>query len=345
LSWFGEPSALNTFLGWFSYIGFGFFSLVFAGIVFRDMISIIQSLSSRIRIKLDRFRGKTIVKKTAYDSERRRFLLNMTNIGILGTSALLTGYGFYEARRKAILEEVRIPIPNLPPEFNDYTIIQFSDIHAGPTIKRNFVQSVVEQINHISADAIVFTGDLVDGTVSNLRDDVAPLKDLYARDGVFFITGNHEYYSGVQPWLEEVNRLGMRILLNSHHLIKRGEKNLIMAGVSDITAENFIPSHKSDPAAALHGAGEDAVKILLAHQPKSIYAAEKAGFDLQISGHTHGGQYIPWSYLVTLSQPYIKGLHQHNNMWIYVNRGTGYWGPPLRLGIPSEVTKLILTRA
>ncbi len=204
-----QVTVLNTLkdvIGWLSYVGFGFFSLILAGLIFRDILILFSSVFRKIKTRFGRNDENKNIDSNPFDPERRRFLLNVTNLGILGTSALMTGYGYYEARREAILEKVKIPIPGLPSIFDGFTIVQFTDIHAGPTIKRRFVQSVVEQINGLGADAIVFTGDLVDGSVPNLREDVSPLKDLYASNGVYFVTGNHEYYSGAESWIEEVDR-------------------------------------------------------------------------------------------------------------------------------------------
>ena len=328
-------SNTNGFLadlsGWIAFLGMGFFSLVFVWVFARDMILLTLKMLRRNK------------SSHLFDSSRRAFLANSVNYTIIGGSALLTGYGIYEARRIPDLQEVTIPLPNLPPEFEGYRIAQFTDLHVGPTIKRNFVESVVKQISDLNPDLIVFTGDLVDGQVSSLKNDVAPLCELSARDGVFFVTGNHEYYSGALPWIDEVSRLGMQVLIDTHTTIVKGTSHILLAGVTDYTASTMVPEHVSDPHKAIKGAPESAVKILLAHQPKNIFKAAEAGFDLQLSGHTHGGQYFPWSYVVTLSQPYISGLNRHQNTWIYVNKGTGYWGPPLRIGVPSEITMIYLT--
>jgi predicted MPP superfamily phosphohydrolase len=324
--------------GWIGFIGMGFFSLVVVFFLLRDIILIFHSSMNYVQRRLG---IKT--KETTFDPQRRYFILQSVNFGILGASGLITGYGFHQARRKPILEKVNITLPNLPQDLEGFRIAQFTDLHIGPTIKRAFVESVTNQVNSLSADMIVFTGDLVDGTVESLNEDVAPLSDLSAPFGKFFVTGNHEYYSGVEPWLDEVDRLGMSILLNEHKSIIKGEGRINLAGVTDFTAGGFLPSHQSDPKKALNGAPPANVQILLAHQPRNVFEASDVGVDIQLSGHTHGGQYIPWSVLVTLAQPYISGLHKHNNTWIYVNRGTGYWGPPLRLGIPSEITLITLT--
>ena len=337
-----NDSTLTTVFSWMSYTGFGFFSLIFAGLVIRDLFLSISNTYHKIQNYIYRKHNHS---ERIFDPERRLFILNTTNMGIIGAATLMTGYGVYESRRKPILEEVTVPVTGMEPGSNGFKIAQFTDIHAGYTIKRGFIQSAVEQVNNLGADVIVFTGDMVDGTVQNLRDDVEPLKDLHAPEGAYFVTGNHEYYSGAESWIEEMDRLGFTVLLNDHKIIQHHKTRIKITGVTDYRAGSIIPEHKTDPETALGDLDESDVNILLAHQPKSIFSAADLGFDLQISGHTHGGQYIPWSFLVTIDQPFIKGLHKYKDTWIYVNRGTGYWGPPIRVGIPSEVTLLTLTKA
>lgn len=335
-----DNGILQYIFSWISYAGLGFISLILAGIIIRDTGLSLSGLFARVLHLI--FKNKPGLK--SFDPERRRFLINATNLGIIGASAVLSGYGIYEARRQPILETIEVPIDNLPSGLEGFTIAQFTDIHAGNTIKRHFIQSAVDQVNSLNADAIVFTGDLVDGTVTQLGDEVQPLKELSAPCGVYYVTGNHEYYSfgGAEPWVEEMNRLGLIVLINNNKIIEHNNSKLVIAGVTDYRAGSIYPAHKSDPEKAMANAPNDSVKILLAHQPKSIVAASENGFDLQLSGHTHGGQYFPWNFIVTLDQPYIAGLHRHKNTWVYVNRGTGYWGPPIRLGIPSEVTLITL---
>jgi predicted MPP superfamily phosphohydrolase len=332
-------------LGWISYTGFGIFSLILAGLLIRDFFLLISFILKNVLAGIKKLQYPNKDRSVSFDPHRRLFLLNATNFSIIGFSAMMTGYGLYEASRQPRLEEVEIPIRGLHPDLDGFTIAQFSDLHASLTIRRHFIQAVVDQVNELKADVIVFTGDLVDGTVHDLRSDVAPLKELQAQHGVYFVTGNHEYYSGAEAWIEEVERLGMSVLLNENRLISYRQHSILLAGVTDYSSADFVSGHRSDPVKAIRTAENPAVKILLAHQPKSIFEAARAGFDLQLSGHTHGGQYFPWKYLVTLSQPYIQGLHRHGQTWIYVNRGAGYWGPPLRLGVPSEVTKITLTPA
>jgi len=183
---------------------------------------------------------------------------------------------------------------------------------------------------------------VVDGVVERLAPHTAPLADLISRHGTYFVTGNHEYYSGAEQWVAEFERLGMRVLANSHVVLERDGAPLVIAGVNDFSAHVFNPAWRSDPQAALAGSPAGAPKILLAHQPRSASAAAAAGFDLQLSGHTHGGQFWPWNYFVRLQQPYTAGLHRLDKLWIYTSRGTGYWGPPKRFGAPSEITRLRL---
>jgi predicted MPP superfamily phosphohydrolase len=274
-------------------------------------------------------------------------------VALLAT--LVTTVGFFNARRTARVQTVEVPIASLPPALIGFTIAQLSDIHVGPTIRRGYIQRIVDAVNRLEADAIAITGDLVDGSVAELRDHIAPLADLRARHGTFVVTGNHEYYAGAHAWIDELRRLGLTVLLNEHVLLAArrakgaqtdeevGAMTLLLAGVTDYTAVHFDATHASDPQAALAGAPEAVTtRVLLAHQPRSAPAALEAGFQLQISGHTHGGQFFPWNLFVPLQQPFTAGLNRLGGMWVYTSRGTGYWGPPKRFGAPSEITLLRL---
>jgi len=258
----------------------------------------------------------------------------------------VTFVGFVNARRVARVKRVDVPIEGLPEALHGYSIAQISDVHVGPTIKRPYLNAIVNRVNALEADAIAVTGDLVDGSVQRLALHTQPLARLSAPDGAFFVTGNHEYYSGAEEWIAELRRLGLTVLLNQHVVRRRGEAALMIAGVADYTAHHFNPAHRSDPQLAAAGAPDDlAVKILLAHQPRSAPAAAEAGFDLQLSGHTHGGQFFPWNLFVPLQQPFVAGLHRVRRLWVYTSRGTGYWGPPKRFGAPSEITLVRLVPA
>ncbi len=261
-------------------------------------------------------------------------------------AVIATAFGFFNARRVAAVVAVDVPIAGLPAALHGFRIAQISDIHIGPTIKRPYLERIVQAVNRLGADVVAVTGDLVDGSVRELGAHVAPLAALSARHGSFFVTGNHEYYSGASAWVAELRRLGLTVLMNEHRLLSHGEGTVVLAGVTDYSAHHFEPAHRSDPVAAMMGAPAHAgVRVLLAHQPRSAEAAEKAGFDLQLSGHTHGGQFLPWNLFVRMQQPFTAGLHQLRSLWVYTSRGTGYWGPPKRLGAPSEITLLRLVTA
>jgi predicted MPP superfamily phosphohydrolase len=258
----------------------------------------------------------------------------------------VTCVGFVNARRVARVVKVDVPIAGLPEELHGYSIAQISDIHVGPTIRRPYLNAIVTKVNALQPDAIAVTGDLVDGSVQRLALHTAPLARLSAPDGAFFVTGNHEYYSGAEQWVAEVRRLGLRVLMNEHVIRRRGGAKVMIAGVTDYTAQHFDPAHRSDPHLAAAGAPDDVhVRILLAHQPRSAPAAADAGFDLQLSGHTHGGQFFPWNLFVPLQQPFVAGLNRVRSLWVYTSRGTGYWGPPKRFGAPSEITLVRLVPA
>ncbi|MBT9524586.1 MAG: metallophosphoesterase, partial [Rhizobacter sp.] len=244
-------------------------------------------------------------------------------------AGVVTLWGFVNARRRAAIVAVEVPIQGLPPALQGFTIAQISDIHVGPTIKGPYLQAIVDAVNGMQADMVAVTGDLVDGSVRDLSPHVAPLGGLVSRHGTFFVTGNHEYYSGAHAWIAELRRLGIKVLMNEHTVLQHGGAPLAVAGVADYGAHLFDPSHRSDPQAAMNGVpAHVAMRVLLAHQPRSAEAAERAGFQLQLSGHTHGGQFFPWNLFVPLQQPFTAGLHKLKRLWVYTSRGTGYWGPP-----------------
>jgi hypothetical protein len=267
--------------------------------------------------------------------------MQWTALAVPVLTALVTLIGFLNARRVARVVDVDVPLANLPRALHGFTIAQISDIHVGPTIKRGYLEGIVNAVNALDADLIAITGDLVDGSVKRLAPHTAPLARLAARHGTYFVTGNHEYYSNAHAWIAELRRLGLTVLMNEHVVLDHDGAALLVGGVTDYTAHHFDESHRSDPHAALADAPQHvAVKVLLAHQPRTAEAAAAAGFDLQLSGHTHGGQFFPWNFFVPLQQPYVAGLKRLRRMWIYISRGTGYWGPPKRFGAPSEITRV-----
>jgi uncharacterized protein len=273
-------------------------------------------------------------------------LRSVTAAAVAVLAVVATAIGFASARRRARIVNVDIPILNLPQALHGFSIAQISDVHVGSAIRKKYVEAIVDAVNGLHPDLIAVTGDLVDGSVGELESHTAPLAKLSARHGAFFVTGNHEYYSGAGPWIAEFRRLGLKVLLNEHAVLMHDGAPLVVAGVTDYSSHHFNPAERSDPAAALAGAPKEAgARILLAHQPRSASAAATAGYDLQLSGHTHGGQFWPWNLFVRFQQPFTAGLHRLNKLWVYVSRGTGYWGPPNRFGAPSEITRLRLVPA
>jgi hypothetical protein len=269
---------------------------------------------------------------------------------VLGLAATL--FGFWNARRTATVVRVDVPIADLPQALHGFTVAQISDIHVGPTIKSHYLQRIVDRVNGLQAHMVAITGDLVDGSVHELAHHVAPLAGLQSTHGTFFVTGNHEYYSGAHSWIDALRGLGVQVLMNEHVVIHHpsdavgaDSAAMVVAGVADYTAHHFDESHRSDPHKAIANAPTSALfKLLLAHQPRSAQLASDAGFDLQLSGHTHGGQFWPWMHFVKFQQPFTAGLHKLESLWVYTSRGTGYWGPPKRFGAPSEITFLRLVK-
>jgi len=328
-------------LTWIGLLCMGLFSSLFVLTVLREAALLVAWAVSAVRPEM--------FSDAAWEAAQTWSAAAVPALGLAATVV-----GFLNARRTAAVVRVDVPIAGLPEALQGFTVAQISDIHVGPTIKHGYLQSIVSRVNALDADMVAITGDLVDGKVAELARHVAPLSMLSSTHGTYFVTGNHEYYSGAHAWVAELERLGVNVLMNEHVVLQHGATPnnanggapLVLAGVADYSAHHFDPAHRSDPAAALLGAPQDAgMRLLLAHQPRSAAAAADAGFQLQLSGHTHGGQFWPWNHFVRLQQPFTAGLHKLKDLWVYTSRGTGYWGPPKRFGAPSEITHLRLVRA
>ena len=279
------------------------------------------------------------------DPERRLAMQRLLGAAAATLSAGLGALALREGTKRVLVRNVDVVLPRLPKALDGFTIVQLTDIHVGgQTIHRQFIEEIVATTNGLGADLVAITGDLVDGSVAELRDHVAPLAQLKARHGVYFVTGNHEYYAGVDEWLAHLPSLGVKVLHNERVSIGRGGDSFDLAGVDDYNARG-LPGHGPDLPRALDGRDGTRELVLLAHQPRAIHEAAAHGVGLQLSGHTHGGQIWPWGFAVRLQQPYVAGLARHKDTQLYVSRGTGYWGPPMRLGAPAEITRIRLHAA
>ncbi len=278
------------------------------------------------------------------NKSRRIFMQNSISAGIASTAAGMVLFGAHEALSLPQTKHIRVPIKNLPKNFHGFSIVQLTDLHINKPLPVTRMEKIVQTVNSYTPDVIVITGDLSDSHVKHVQTHTEPLRALKAKEGKYFVTGNHEYYTNVQQWLAEVARLDLINLHNEHRSIERGAHRLLMCGVPDLQAFQFT-GEKSDPVAAQAGSRQGDIKILLSHQPQSIYKAVDVDYDLQISGHTHGGQFFPWNYVIDFVQPYVHGLYKVENTHLYVSRGTGYWGPAVRIGAASEITLLTLVPA
>jgi len=251
--------------------------------------------------------------------------------------------GMRSALAVPAVRKVEVQLARWPRALDGFRIAQISDIHIGPILDRRFAAGVVDRVNELGADLVAVTGDLVDGSVSLLREEVAPFAGLSARYGVWFVIGNHDAYSGDEAWAAHAAELGMQPLRNERVAIG-GEEGFDLAGVDDYRG-NWVHGTKHDMARALEGRDPGRAVVLLAHDPSSFAQASRAGVDLQLSGHTHGGQIWPFGFLVRLAVPWVAGLHQRGGSQLYVSRGTGFWGPPIRLFAPAEITEITIRPA
>ncbi len=295
---------------------------------------------------------KKRVSKTPSPTEsplvsRRLFIKRGLGITAAGSASLACGSGILAVNGDFHIPHVPVVLPKLPLHFQGFKIALLSDIHIGYFLDREFMEKTVKQVNLLKPDMIAIVGDMVDGKVSMLKDDVAPLQELEAPFGSYFVSGNHEFYSGIEEWLSEVDRLGIKVLHNELITLGDAEKGVLeIAGVHDYRAGSMIASYAPSFEEIIKSHKKENELIMLAHQPSHIYEADAAGASLQLSGHTHGGQIWPFGYLVSIVQPYVKGLHRHStNTQIYVTKGTGFWGPPMRIGAPPEISLIELKRS
>jgi predicted MPP superfamily phosphohydrolase len=271
---------------------------------------------------------------------RRVFLARGMAKSMAAVGLLVSIRGFWEGLRPTGIKTVQVRLKNWPKQLAGFRVVQLTDLHIGPMLGRDFLEHLVRSTNALKADVVAITGDMVDGSVEELGSTIAILQGIRARHGVYFVTGNHEYYSGASAWVDFVASLGIKVLRNERVRIEQNGGAVDIAGIDDWSAHEFGDGHKADLPGAMSGRDPEVPVVLLAHQPRAVLEAAKLGVDLQLSGHTHGGQIFPFNFLVYLQQPYVSGLHQHGDTQIYVSKGTGFWGPPMRLGLPSEIAQI-----
>lgn len=276
------------------------------------------------------------------DGKRRAFLVRTASFGASASAIGVTGLGMEQAYSPPEISEVQVRLPQLPSALSGATLVQLSDIHVGAWVDGRFVADLVERANALRPDAVLITGDLVDGSVPQLAAMVAPLRSLRSRWGTFFVTGNHEYYSGADPWCGALRSMGMRVLRNVCVPLGDAGASIDLVGVDDWSAVQHGFSQGYDLKAAVRGRDPTRAAVLLAHQPRGIEGAAALGIGLQLSGHTHGGQIWPWSFAVRAAFPYFSGRYQLGAMTVYVSRGCGFWGPPVRVRAPPEIVRIVL---
>jgi len=264
---------------------------------------------------------------------------------VVGVALLAGGAALRGGLQPPQLKRVEIRLARWPRALDGFRIAQISDVHIGPLLGRVFAAHLVERVNALDADLVAVTGDLVDGGVRQLRDEVAPLSGLVGRHGVFFVTGNHDHYSGAAAWAGRAGELGMCVLRNERVEIRDAGGVFDLVGVDDHRGDILGREGREDLDAALAGRDIARPAVLLAHDPSTFKRASGLGIDLQISGHTHGGQIWPFRWFVRLATPFVAGRYSLGSAELYVSRGTGFWGPPMRLFAPAEITEITLRPA
>jgi predicted MPP superfamily phosphohydrolase len=323
-----------AWLAWPGYVWFGLIVYLFLTLLAVEPV----------RIALSRWinRRPPDPAEAKEQSMNRRVFIARTGAVAAGVASVsLVGVGMANALGPPDVLRVPVRLRRLDPAFDGFRIAVVSDIHLGPLAGRAHTERIVAMINETEPDLVAIVGDLVDGTVEELGPAAEPLRDLVSREGSFFVTGNHEYFvSDTAAWLAELERLGLHVLHNENTRIRRGGAAFDLAGVNDVAGESH--SDAPDFDRALNGVNPDGPTILLAHQPVQVAQAAARNVDLQLSGHTHGGQMWPFHYVVALAQPSLAGLSTVQNTQLYVTRGAGFWGPPVRVGAPPDISVLSL---
>ncbi|MEN8211011.1 MAG: metallophosphoesterase [Thermodesulfobacteriota bacterium] len=295
-----------------------------------------------IKIPIYIFQKLSMTGEELTNPGRREFVSKVFASAASSIVLISSGIGVKNYYSNAVVKTFNVSLKGLPEAFKGFKIVQISDLHLGQMMTKKTLEEIVDQVNRLKPDLIAITGDVADGSTGRLLSEADPLKNLKAEKGIYFVTGNHEYYSGVEKWSLAIDRMGIKVLNNENIKIKREDDYFYLAGVTDHEGKKFGREHAADFEKALYKVENSKKKILLAHQPIAVQKASQYGTDLVLAGHTHGGQIWPFNYLVYLQQPYLKGFYDYNGTKLYVNQGTGCWGPPLRLGSQNEITQIIL---
>jgi uncharacterized protein len=324
---------------WFSWPGYIWFALMFYLFLITLLLELPRlALRGWVRRRPLEATATTSTEPAAPTSDvgRRLFLSRGLALAAGAASVSLVGTGLVSALGPPDLLRIRIPLRRLDPSLAGFRIAVVSDIHLSAILRRSHTERLVRMINESEPDLVAIVGDLADGTVADLGDAAAPLADLVSREGSFFVTGNHEYFIDPDGWVRELDRLGVHTLRNERTRISRAAASFDLAGVTDVSGRAHHDAPDFDRALA--GRSPTDPVVLLAHQPVQVTDAAARGVDLQLSGHTHGGQLYPFHYVVAASQPSLAGLSKVDSTWLYVTRGAGFWGPPVRVGAPPDIT-------
>ncbi|MDY7226464.1 metallophosphoesterase [Hyalangium rubrum] len=327
------PASVAGVLAVATYTWMGLALFLVLALLFLDLTRGLVVLGKRLRVP----------SAPPVDEARRHFLARAVAGTAVVTGGGVAAYGRWRAFAAPEVTEISVRVPKLPKALDGLSIVQLTDIHVGPFIERRFMDELVRRANALRPDLVAITGDLVDGDVATLGGAVAALGNLKSRFGSFFVTGNHEYFSGEVAWTGFLEKLGLQVLRNRHMSVGDAGGSLDLVGVDDWSGGRRRGRPGYDLDQALMGRDPDRASVLLAHQPANFKVAAERGVDVQLSGHTHGGQLFPMTLFIGLSWEHSAGLYQHGGSHLYVSRGCGFWGPPMRVGSPPELLKLVLT--
>lgn len=325
-----------------------FICLTLVAIIIRDLIW--------LTIRIVRF-GKSRKKKVATEKtaapepcadtenallSRREFIKKASTLAVIGGAVLATPPAIYHAKRGLIVKEISISLESIPAEIDGFRIVHLSDIHVGNTIFEEDIAEIVAETNALNPDLIAITGDMADGLPEHIGDWINPMKNFKSKYGTWFVTGNHDHMWDAKGWCERIAKLGIRVLDNEHKTLEINGTTIAIAGAIDEWGDRKDRKWRSDPAKALSGIAPDMFKLMLVHRPASVNKSLAAGAHVILAGHTHGGQCWPLTYIIDALHHYSRGLYEVDGRAVFVSCGTGYWGPPLRIGVPPEIDVITL---